>query len=199
MPCSFFNLLKQEPCSLLALLLVIILWTRSEVSLKKKKRSIAKNLISKKKKNKTWPCSVFKINSSLFWGNHEMFLRKVLSWTLAKEMYHGGNKGQDSDHLTITTMTNHFPLVSQCLQTSIVNGSEVLGTWSRKHYQVCFYWYFYLQLEKGGLGMGMLEYSWKVSCLEEEKHKREYQWHYLGQKDVPWDTEGTWEQRKAGA
>lgn len=37
----------------------------------------------------------------LFWGNHEMFLRKVAPWILAKEKHHGENKSQGPDHLTV--------------------------------------------------------------------------------------------------
>lgn len=54
----------------------------------------------KKKKNLAMFCVQNKL-FPLFWGNHEMFLRKVAPWILAKEKHHGENKSQGPDHLTV--------------------------------------------------------------------------------------------------
>lgn len=67
----------------------------------------------KKKKHLAMFCVQNKL-FPLFWGNHEMFLRKVAPWILAKEKHHGDSKSQG-----LTTWLLCHPLRERIIDRSL--------------------------------------------------------------------------------
>lgn len=158
MSCSFFNLMKQELCSLLSLLLVV-LWTRSEV-VKKKNRTIAKNLISKKKKT----LAMFHVQNkllSLFWGQSGDVSEKKaivrtsqgsIPWRRVRV------EGRTTWHLRhLLWWRTSGKSLSTCFSVHLHKGcwwERGPGYLVKVTLKACFYWWFTLQPEKGGFWKG---------------------------------------------
>lgn len=100
---------------------------------------------------------MFRVQNKLFsiLGQSWDVSEKSASGILAKEMFHGESKGQDPDHLTIRTMTNHFPLFLNASKQVLSMGmrSRVLGQGNITEFAFTD-GTFICSLERGGLEWG---------------------------------------------